>query len=70
MACLGNEAIAFVARFDSVIQDIVIPIDSVRAIYAKESGQGMFFDENNSSVHATESIQSPINHKPILSVVT
>ena len=56
MACLGNEAIAFVARFDSVIQDIVIPIDSVRATYAKESGQGMFFDENNSSVHATESI--------------
>ena len=43
MACLGNGAIEFVARFDSVTQDIVIPIVSVRAIYAKESGQRYVF---------------------------
>lgn len=67
---LGNDTITFVARFDSVTRDVVIPIGGVRAIYAAENGQGMVLDGNDSSVHTATSMQRPSNHKPILSVVT
>ncbi|MCG3188151.1 MAG: hypothetical protein LKCHEGNO_00043 [Burkholderiaceae bacterium] len=40
---LGNETIEFKARFGGVARDIVVPIDHVVAIYARENGQGMAF---------------------------
>jgi stringent starvation protein B len=40
---LGNEAIEFRARFGGVARDIVVPVDRVVAIYARENGQGMAF---------------------------
>ncbi len=40
---LGNECIDFKARFGGVPRDIVVPIDHVIAIYARENGQGMAF---------------------------
>ena len=40
---LGNEFIEFKARFGGVAREIVIPIDHVVAIYARENGQGMAF---------------------------
>jgi stringent starvation protein B len=40
---LGNEAVEFRARFGGVSRDIVVPIDHVVAIYARENGQGMAF---------------------------
>lgn len=40
---LGNELIEFRARFGGVSRDIVVPIDHVVAIYARENGQGMAF---------------------------
>ncbi len=40
---LGNEAIEFKARFGGSSRDIVVPIDHVIAIYARENGQGMAF---------------------------
>lgn len=40
---LGNEAIEFKARFGGVAREIVVPIDHVIAIYARENGQGMAF---------------------------
>jgi stringent starvation protein B len=40
---LGNEFIEFKARFGGVARDIVVPIDHVIAIYARENGQGMAF---------------------------
>ncbi|QWT18378.1 ClpXP protease specificity-enhancing factor [Bacillus sp. NP157] len=45
---LGNDRIAFQARFSGVSQSIVIPIAAVLALYAQENGQGMMFpaDEN------------------------
>ncbi len=41
---LGNEEITFQARFNGVAFPVVVPIESVAAIYAKENGQGMAFD--------------------------
>ena len=40
---LGNDSIEFKARFGGVSRDIVVPMDHVVAIYARENGQGMAF---------------------------
>ena len=40
---LGNEVISFRARFGGVARDILVPVDRVVAIYARENGQGMAF---------------------------
>ena len=40
---LGNEVIEFKARFGGVSRDILIPVDHVVAIYARENGSGMAF---------------------------
>ena len=40
---LGNETIEFKARFGGSARDIVVPVDHVIAIYARENGQGMAF---------------------------
>jgi stringent starvation protein B len=40
---LGNEFIEFKARFGGVLHEIMVPVDHVIAIYARENGQGMAF---------------------------
>ena len=40
---LGNDFIQFKARFGGVAREIIVPIDHVVAIYARENGQGMAF---------------------------
>ena len=40
---LGNDYIEFKARFAGTAREILIPINRVLAIYARENGQGMAF---------------------------
>ena len=40
---LGNDFIEFKGRFGGVARDIVVPVERVLAIYARENGQGMAF---------------------------
>ncbi len=40
---LGNEFVEFKARFSGSARQILVPIDRVIAIYARENGQGMAF---------------------------
>ena len=40
---LGNDVIEFKARFGGRSRDIMVPVDHVIAIYARENGQGMAF---------------------------
>ncbi len=40
---LGNDAIEFKARFGGVTREIMVPVEHVVAIYARENGQGMAF---------------------------
>ena len=42
---LGNEFITFSARFGGTSYVINLPIQSVLAVFARENGQGMFFQE-------------------------
>ena len=40
---IGNEVIECTARFSGVARELVIPVASVAAIYARENGHGMSF---------------------------
>ncbi|WP_349927551.1 ClpXP protease specificity-enhancing factor [Acinetobacter sp. A1-4-2] len=43
---MSNYAITFSARFGGVSRDIYVPLNAVLGIYARENGQGLFFDPN------------------------
>jgi stringent starvation protein B len=43
---LGNQFIRFHARFSGVSQTVELPIASVQAIYAQETGQGMMLPQD------------------------
>ena len=43
---MDNEAVVFSARFGGVSQNLYVPIDAVKGIFARENGQGMFFEMN------------------------
>ncbi len=52
---LGDDYIEFNARFGGVSTELVIPVPSVMAIYARENGQGMMFNENENGDDAPPS---------------
>ncbi|MEY2864330.1 MAG: hypothetical protein RLY58_2037 [Pseudomonadota bacterium] len=41
---MNNDAVSFSARFGGVSQDIYVPMRAVLGLYARENGQGLFFD--------------------------
>ena len=43
---MGNDQVEFSARFGGQPRELYVPIGAILAIYAKENGKGMFFDEN------------------------
>lgn len=63
---LGNEFIAFKARFAGVVRDIMVPIDQVVAIFARENGQGMAFPAIARAATAPMPVKSPISIRPTL----
>jgi len=42
---ITNNSISFKARFSGNSQKIIVPCEAVLTIYAKENGEGMFFDK-------------------------
>jgi stringent starvation protein B len=60
---LGNETIEFRARFGGSSREIVVPVDHVIAIYARENGQGMAFpvptESGSSAAASTEAAGAP-----------
>ena len=59
---LGNEFIEFKARFGGQARDIMVPIDRVMAIYARENGQGMAFpvveDEGKGAASSVQALDA------------
>jgi stringent starvation protein B len=82
---LDNEAIVFSARFGGVSQNLYVPMHAVKGIFARENGQGMFFEvearsadteltelsERNKSAADTDSasIKKINSKKPTLTIV-
>ena len=62
---LGNEFITFSARFGGTSHAIKLPIQSVLAVFARENGQGIFFQEEETQHQieqsAGDSEESPPN---------
>ncbi|WP_022947713.1 ClpXP protease specificity-enhancing factor [Methylohalobius crimeensis] len=46
---MGNEELSFQARFGGTPTQVQLPIHTIQAIYAKETGKGMVFDEEMDS---------------------
>lgn len=44
---IGNEYLEFQARFGGVAREVRVPVEAIRAIYARETGQGMAFEANS-----------------------
>jgi len=66
---LGNEFVSFKARFGGVPREIMVPVDHVIAIYARENGQGMAFPAPAGTgfaggVQAVEEAPSPADGPP------
>ncbi len=79
---IDNEVITFSARFGGVSQNLYVPMSAVKGIFARETGQGMFFEvepllplaslkDDDVSESKVESTQSkPVNNKkPTLTIV-
>ncbi len=60
---MSNEEITFNARFSGQAIGICVPIFSVKAIYARENGQGMMFDGDNAA--DDENSEARVGKKPV-----
>ena len=63
---LGNDFINFKARFGGVSREILVPIERVIAIYARENGQGMAFPMSSQE----PSNPAPVSTPPLMVVGT
>jgi stringent starvation protein B len=62
---LGNDWIEFKARFGGVARDILVPVERVLAIYARENGQGMAFPASTADAEV-EATPAPAPAEPVL----
>jgi stringent starvation protein B len=51
---MGNDEISFQTRFSGASFPVVVPVDAVVAIYARENGQGMAFEATPATSTFTE----------------
>jgi stringent starvation protein B len=65
---LGNESIEFNARFSGKPMTITASINAIMAIYAKENGKGLVFDQENDDGNEPPPEQQ-LPNKPSLRVV-
>ena len=75
---MSNEAITFTARFGGVAKEIYVPVRAMLGIYAKENGQGLFFDPaeyadiedtNTAQVSEIKQEAEPSKKKPSLRIL-
>ena len=59
---LGNEFITFSARFGGISHAINLPIQSVLAVFARENGQGIFFQEEETQHQMEQSADDSKEH--------
>ncbi len=65
---MGDEAITFTARFNGAPENLYLPISAIEGIYAKENGEGLFFEvKEDQEIDSKEIKKSP--NKPKLTLV-
>lgn len=55
---MENDAISFSARFNGVSTEIFIPMRAVRGIFARENGQGLFFETEQQESSASSEVEA------------
>ena len=66
---LDNDEIQFNARFSGKPMHIVVPIAALMAIYAKENGKGMIFDQEDEESNETPPPENKPPTRPTLRIV-
>lgn len=61
---LGNKIVEFDARFSGRSMHISTPVASILAIYAKENGKGMIFDQEEDNDDDDQSPPDPPQKRP------
>jgi len=51
---ITNEYISFSARFSGKSMEVFVPVSAVQALYSKENGQGMVFNEDKASAQQSK----------------
>ena len=55
---IGNDLIQFAARFGGVSRECSIPMIAVRGVFARENGEGIFFQSQPAGAPAAEQAES------------
>lgn len=58
---LGNDQITFEARFAGTPHRVIVPISAVLGIYARESGEGLIFSDQDGLVSRDQSTEPELN---------
>ena len=70
---IDDEGISFKGRFGGSSYNVFLPLTSILGVYAKESGDGIFFSENkkmsSDSKNINQSISKPKKPKSHLTIV-
>lgn len=56
---IGNDYIAFQARFNGQTEELFVPVAAVSAIFARETGAGMGFEVTPSPAYQSDSTPKP-----------
>ncbi|MCC7081350.1 MAG: ClpXP protease specificity-enhancing factor [Burkholderiales bacterium] len=56
---LGNDLVQFAARFGGVSRECSVPMSAVRGIFARENGEGMFFQAQAPEPATAEPVREP-----------
>jgi len=68
MHVIDNERLQFSARFSGTPYDVLVPVEAVLAIYARENGQGIFFKDAETPPEPEPGQESGSN-RPTLTLV-
>lgn len=68
---MGNEYITCAGRFGGTSFNLIVPVNAVIGIFAKETGQGLIFqaDETPPPEDQAEVAKKPVAQKPFLKLV-
>ncbi len=61
---IDNDAVVFSARFGGVAQHIYVPIHRVGGVFARENGQGMFFEVSDGQPPLPEGSSESVEPNP------
>ncbi|MDK2123132.1 ClpXP protease specificity-enhancing factor [Parachitinimonas caeni] len=65
---LGNDFVRFSARFGGVSRDVAVPIGAVVSIFARENGEGMAFEPDNTEVGDLSAVPESVSSSPLRAV--